>query len=146
MTSATPSGARSKTTASADGKSASERTRTPVSIRPPCSRTTPASASALDCDPPRATGHPNAWHPLLSAVVKRRRAVRIRPAPREPMALDLERAEERRLGRQWVERRTDVVNQPRNGELSTARAAADRLLGLEHRHVEPGTRQRSGAR
>ncbi len=40
--------------------SSSERTGRPVTISPPSDRTMSASASAIRCDPPRATGHPTA--------------------------------------------------------------------------------------
>jgi hypothetical protein len=53
---------------SGEPSSASERIRTPVSIRPPCSRSAEASASAIDCEPPRATGQPTLWQALVSAI------------------------------------------------------------------------------
>ena len=40
------------------GSSASVSTRRPVSILPPCSCTTAASAVTIACEPPRATGQP----------------------------------------------------------------------------------------
>ena len=42
-------------------------TRRPVSILPPCSRSTDASASVIACEPPFATGQPKAWQALISA-------------------------------------------------------------------------------
>lgn len=51
-------GARSKRTTSAGGRSAGERTRTPVSIRPPNSVSCAASASLMAREPPAATGQP----------------------------------------------------------------------------------------
>src|SRR6266550_4683769 len=43
------------------GRSLSEATARPVSIRPPSSRNRAASASAIACDPPRGNGQPYVW-------------------------------------------------------------------------------------
>ena len=66
--SATAAGARSSMTASASPNSSSDETRTPVSIAPPCSRRTEASASVIERDPPAATAQPNLWHAQTSAI------------------------------------------------------------------------------
>ena len=79
----------------------------------------------------RAQHHPGA------AVVERVGAIDLRPAPLEAVALELERLQERRADRHRVDRRAEVVHQPGDGQLAAARAAADRVLGLEHGHREP---------
>ena len=66
--SATAPGARSRTTASASPNSSSDETRTPVSIAPPCSRSTEASASVIEREPPAATAQPKLWHAQMSAI------------------------------------------------------------------------------
>ncbi len=66
--SATAGGARSKTTASASGSSASDFTVTPVSIFPPYSASAPASAVVIEAEPPFATAQPNAWQAQIRAV------------------------------------------------------------------------------
>ncbi len=50
----------------AGGRSAAERTVTPVSIVPPSLVTSDASARAIDCDPPAATGQPPTWPAPIS--------------------------------------------------------------------------------
>ena len=55
---ATASGARSNIVTSAGGKCEAVSIRLPVSILPPRSDSSAASALVIDCDPPAATGHP----------------------------------------------------------------------------------------
>ena len=217
---------------------------------PPCSRSTEASASVIDCEPPAATGQPTLWQALISAiptdgahrprqraegvggdaaeqrprrrrlpaareqrrrrgrrdpepgqaqrvlrhvqdrpqhvlvaarrsaptgdpktrrqarpsspspaavssiertiaagaaVVERVRQVDLRPAPLEPVLLQLQRAQEGRRRRHRVRGRADVVEHARHGQLGAAGAAADRLRGLEHRHLDARPRQRHRA-
>ena len=52
----------------ASPSSSSEATRRPVSILPPCSTTTAASASVIDREPPFATGQPLWWQAVVSAI------------------------------------------------------------------------------
>ena len=55
---ATASGARSNIVTSAGGNCEAVSIRVPVSILPPRSDSSAASALVIDCDPPAATGHP----------------------------------------------------------------------------------------
>ena len=248
--SATAPGARSKTTASAAGRSDSERTVTPVSIFPPCSASAEASASVIDREPPRATAQPYAWQAQISAapteelirplsgaervsggaaeqrtalrgleaarengrrsrrrqpeadqadrvardvehrpeqvlvqrievrrggpeeplprrpvapeardglgdradhhpgaaVVERVGQVDLGPAPLEPVALEVQRAQERRPDGHRVDRRAVVVKHTGDGELAGPGSPADLLGGLEHRHPHPLARERDRAR
>ena len=66
MSAAAP-GATSSMTTRARGRSSSDVTGRPVSIVPPSSRSTPASAALIACEPPSATGHPCAWPAAVSA-------------------------------------------------------------------------------
>jgi hypothetical protein len=56
--SATSSGARSKMVTADGGRSVTERTRMPVSMRPPRFVSVDAIASVMVRDPPSATAHP----------------------------------------------------------------------------------------
>ena len=66
--SATAPGAGSNTTVPAPVSSDNDLTRTPVSIFPPCSRSTAARASVIEREPPRATAHPNRCPAQTSAI------------------------------------------------------------------------------
>ena len=61
------------------------------------------------------------------AVVERMRAVDLGPAPLEPVAIQAERTKERRAHRHRMDGRADVVDQPGQGQLGAARAAAERV-------------------
>ena len=72
-------------------------------------------------------------------VVERMRDLRRRV---HPLDRELEPAEERRVLAHRVDRRADVVHEPRQRQLERARASADRLLLLVHGHVDAGFRER----
>ena len=75
-------------------------------------------------------------------VVEGVREVHLGPAPLEAVALEVQRAEERGADRHGVDRRADVVDQARDGQLLAARAAADRRFGLEHGDADSLASQR----
>ncbi len=79
------------------------------------------------------------------ATVERVGEVDLGPAPREPVALEPERTEEGRGRRHRQARRAEVVDHSRHGQFGAAGAAADRLRRLQHRHLDPGPRQRHRA-
>jgi hypothetical protein len=56
--------------------------------------------------------------------------------------IELEPTEERRHGDQRVDRRADVVPEPRQGQFSSASATADRRLTFEDANRSPRLRER----
>ena len=88
----------------------------------------------------RADHHPGA------AVVERVGQVDLGPAPLEPVALEVQRAQERRPDGHRVDGRAVVVEHPGNGELARPGTAADLVGGLEHRHPHSFARERERAR
>ena len=62
---ATASGARSNIVTSAGGSCEAVSIRVPVSILPPRSASSAASALVIDCEPPAATGHPWRWPAVM---------------------------------------------------------------------------------
>ncbi len=113
-----------------------EGLRRPPEAPPPAA---PVGAQPLRRRLDRAQHHPG------GAVVERMREVDLGPEPLEPMALEAQRAQERRADRHRVDGRAVVVHKPRDGELPAARPAPDRLGGLEHgdRDPLPGERHRA---
>ena len=85
-------------------------------------------------------------HRRGAAVVERVRQVDLRPAPLEPVLLQLQRAQEGRCRRHRLPRRADVVDDSRDRQFRAAGAAADRLGRLQHRHLDArlGQRHRAG--
>jgi hypothetical protein len=57
--------------------------------------------------------------------------VRERGRRLDPLDIEVERAKERRRGRERMDRRADVVTEARKGQLERARPAADRVLRLD---------------
>ena len=76
------------------------------------------------------------------AVVEGMRERRRRLDPLEPLATEIERAEERRRGAHRMERGTDVMEKSRQGQRRGAAAAADRVVRLEHRYRQSLSRER----
>src|SRR5438105_7089686 len=62
------------------------------------------------------------------AVIERVRERRGRLDPFQSLAREIELAKERRRGAQRMERRADIVHEPREGQLGGAAAAADRVV------------------
>ena len=63
-------GDTSNSTARGPSSSAIDVTWRPVSISPPSDRSSDAIASAIACEPPRATGQPTAWPSMFSTSAK----------------------------------------------------------------------------
>jgi hypothetical protein len=62
----------------------------------------------------------------------------------DPLDVETELAEERRCGRERVDRRADVVSKPGKRQLERARAAADRVLRLEDEDGPSGLGESDG--
>jgi hypothetical protein len=77
------------------------------------------------------------------AVVERMCGLHVRV---NPLDVEVERAEERRVGAERVDRRADVVHEAREGQLERADAPAHGLLRLVDFDVEPcaGELERAG--
>jgi len=65
-------------------------------------------------------------------------------SPPKPFRLEAQRFQERRRRGEWVDPRTDVVQQAGNGELSAARTAANLVGRLDQVDAEPFARDRYG--
>ncbi len=72
------------------------------------------------------------------AVVERMRSLCVRL---DPLDVEVERAEERRVRAERVDRGADVVHEPGQGQLERADAAAESLVRLVDVDVEPRARQ-----
>ena len=69
-------------------------------------------------------------------AVERVGVLDLRPAPRQPVRAEVEAARERRVDGERVGGRALVVDQAGQRQLAAAGAAAERVGGLEHRHVD----------
>ena len=74
-------------------------------------------------------------------VVERMGAVDRRLQPREAVRREVELGEERRRGGDRMDGRAVVMDQAGDDHLRAARATADRIARLEHRHVHAGAGQ-----
>ncbi len=71
-------------------------------------------------------------------VVERVRESRRRLDPLDAVLLERHRAQERRGDGERMDRRADVVDEARQRQLGRPAAAAERFLGLQHPHRQPG--------
>jgi hypothetical protein len=133
-----------------DGRRLAQRARgeTPCSPRRSCQARDRSQKERRDLD--RGADEPRVLRAerVGRALDEERRSVveRMRERGRrfDPLDVETELAEERRCGRERVDRRADVVSKPGKRQLERARAAADRVLRLEDEDGPSGLGESDG--